>query len=63
MKLKAIQENHQLDLADACIIAEAFGVPLAADPLRSKRPATQRITGREITEYLVTWNWIEQDSR
>jgi hypothetical protein len=59
IKLKAIQEERQIDLADACIIAEAFGVPLDADPVRSQRPTTQRVSGRPITEHIVTWSWQE----
>lgn len=59
MKLKAIQEERQIDLADACIIAEAFGVPIEADPVRSQRPTTQRVSGRPIVEHIVTWSWLE----
>lgn len=59
LKLKAIQEERQLDLADACIIAEAFGVPLDADPVCSQRPTAQRVSGRPIVEHIVTWSWQE----
>ena len=59
MKLKAIREEHPLELNDASIIAEAFGVPLAAEPALSQRRATQRVRGREITEHVVTWVWQE----
>jgi hypothetical protein len=59
LSLKAIQEEHRLDLADAYIIAEAFGVPLEADPVRSQRNATQRVSGRQIVEHIVTWSWLE----
>jgi len=59
MTLKAIQEDRQIDLADACIIAEAFGVPLDADPVRSQRNTTQRVSRRPLTEHFVTWSWLE----
>lgn len=59
LKLKAISEERQLDLADACVIAEAFGVPLESDPVRSQRPTTQRVSGRPIVEHIVTWSWLE----
>jgi hypothetical protein len=59
LTLKAIQEERQIDLADACIIAEAFGVPLETDPVRSQRPATQRVSGRPIVEHVIAWSWLE----
>jgi hypothetical protein len=57
--LRALQEEHQIDLADACVIAEAFGAPLEAVPVRSQRSAKQRVSGRTITEHVVTWSWLE----
>lgn len=59
IKLKAIQEEHPIDLTDACVIAEAFGVPIESDPVRSQRNTTQRVSGRPIVEYTVTWSWLE----
>lgn len=59
MKLKAIQEEQPIDLTDAGVIAEAFGVPVATDPIRSQRNTTQRVSRRPITEHIVTWSWLE----
>jgi hypothetical protein len=59
LRLKAIQEERQLHQDDATVIAEAFGVPPEADPVRSQRPATQRVSGRPIIEHIITWSWLE----
>jgi hypothetical protein len=59
LKLKAIQEERQLHPDDAAVIAEAFGVPVEVDPVRSQRPATQRVSGRSIVEHIITWSWLE----
>lgn len=59
LKLKAIQEELPLDPADVYVIAEAFSVPPAVDPVVSQRPTTQRVSGRPIVEHIVTWSWLE----
>lgn len=57
--LTAIRPDFAIDSEDAGVIADAFGVPVGADPHRSVRCAAQRLSNPIVEKHTLSWSWTE----